>query len=254
MRIALTTALLSLSSFCSIGAADQLELQRHRSQAIDLSDRVLFDRAVRSYSDEFTASIAEWLLDEESTSVPLVRPSTPRPSLRPRTASPTSSTISTTTNSPTLTLDTVAPSPGPSVSCKDLPREQTILQLLSLYSPLELLMDSSTPQGQAFNWIVNNDTGAFQIDPCAAADNDELHPQQRFALAVVWFSTNGPTSWKTTDGWLNSDINECSWFGITCDDTTEKVTAIELGTFGNNVRCLCFFMVDYTLAHTLISL
>jgi hypothetical protein len=98
-----------------------------------------------------------------------------------------------------------------------------------------LIRDPSTPQGQATEWIMN--------------DNDESCPDdpkliQRWALAVMYFSTEGD-AWELCsdnpatpcgvppfvgDNPFLSNVNECEWAGIRCN-TDGCVTAIE---FENN--------------------
>ena len=78
---------------------------------------------------------------------------------------------------------------------------------------------------------------AAQVDPCAS-DNDTTHPEQRYALAVMYYSTGGSSmdegnvvasTWKNETGWLTGD-SECTWYGITCDDAgLGKVIRVELG-------------------------
>lgn len=87
-----------------------------------------------------------------------------------------------------------------------------------------LVDDPDTPQGQAAQWIINEDE--FRICP------DDPKLIQRWALAVMYYSTEGD-SWtmcfdgdeqcaNDTDELGNplisflSSVNECEWFGITC--------------------------------------
>jgi len=70
---------------------------------------------------------------------------------------------------------------------------------------------SETPQFLAANWIINEDLLELeQNDPKLA---------QRFALAVLYFSTSNST-------FLN-DGDECEWDGFTCDDVNSVVTEID---------------------------
>jgi hypothetical protein len=50
---------------------------------------------------------------------------------------------------------------------------------------------------------------------------------QRFALAVLYYATSGPTKWKYRDQWL-SPKSECTWFGVECD-SWGTVVALDLG-------------------------
>tara|TARA_B110001450_G_C17309049_1_gene354693 strand:+ start:182 stop:496 length:315 start_codon:yes stop_codon:yes gene_type:complete len=82
-------------------------------------------------------------------------------------------------------------------------------QILETVTDSSILEDPTTPQGIAFEWIMDNDLA--QVDP-----NSYLIVKQRYALAVFYHSTNGD-DWLNADGWL-SDSNECSWAGIECDE------------------------------------
>lgn len=122
-----------------------------------------------------------------------------------------------------------APTPRPTSSsetlCNGITRKQranVILMRLSLitavgdvYSDGEV--DSGTPQGQAYKWIL-------------AEDDRVLCPldttlEQRYTLAVLYYSTNGK-EWTDNDKWL-SESSECSWQGVTCNFRGE-VDTIEL--------------------------
>jgi hypothetical protein len=63
------------------------------------------------------------------------------------------------------------------------------------------LQEQSTPQNNALNWLANN----TNIDSYPAAKKI-----QRYALATLFFSTNG-TSWYEKDEWM-SNSNECLWY------------------------------------------
>jgi hypothetical protein len=90
-------------------------------------------------------------------------------------------------------------------------------------------VDSTSPQNQAFDWLID--------DPYSAnlADSRLL---QRFALATLWYSTNGDTDW-THEGWLEP-INECLWandvdvFDVFCDPdgAVEHIQLFEDGLSG----------------------
>jgi hypothetical protein len=65
----------------------------------------------------------------------------------------------------------------------------------------ELLLDPNSPQGMAFEQILSEGrTEAFRI-------------LQRFALMVVYFSTDGE-KWEWNHGWEDFSEDECRWMGI----------------------------------------
>jgi hypothetical protein len=49
--------------------------------------------------------------------------------------------------------------------------------------------------------------------------------QDRIALSVFFFGLKG-LAWKRNEGWMNTTLHHCDWFGISCED--ELVTGISL--------------------------
>jgi hypothetical protein len=113
------------------------------------------------------------------------------------------------------------------------------LAILDTVADPILLRDPTTIQGKAANWLIGED----ELLVCP----DDVKLIQRFALAVIYFATNG-------DGWLQcsanplstdacgleypfmgesrflSGANECEWAGISCN-LQLCVTEVEFGTF-----------------------
>lgn len=57
--------------------------------------------------------------------------------------------------------------------------------------------------------------------------SDYAEYEERYALAVFYFQTGGSKLWNFNSEWLTS-TSPCTWYGVTCDDQTKKVTSIEL--------------------------
>ena len=79
-----------------------------------------------------------------------------------------------------------------------------------------LLLDTKTPQGAAFQWLL--------ADPSLAiySSTDII---QRYALAAIYYATNGP-SWSQQSGWLGSE-NVCNWYSsvsLPCDSNGNLIT------------------------------
>jgi hypothetical protein len=92
-----------------------------------------------------------------------------------------------------LTTNKNPPAPSPSV--------KEFMKGLPAYSLEPAFNNTSSPQGKALAWL--------QDDP--QYNEYDLHRlYQRYALAVLYYSTNGD-SWNWKWGWL-SDDNECSWY------------------------------------------
>jgi hypothetical protein len=62
--------------------------------------------------------------------------------------------------------------------------------------------NASSPQAKALDWL--------EKDPLRDRYPGVYRLNQRYALAVLYYSTNG-TAWSENDGWLSND-NECSWY------------------------------------------
>merc|ERR1712176_747800 len=77
------------------------------------------------------------------------------------------------------------PSQTPSSSPSSTPTNQAdvLLNALSQTTDPLVLMNATTPQGMAFNWLLNDPHCSDPVD-CATI-------QQRYALAVLYFATNG---------------------------------------------------------------
>ena len=81
-----------------------------------------------------------------------------------------------------------------------------IFNALREVTDVQTLVDEDSPQFKAFNWLVN-------WDPLRMTHQDPALVQ-RYALAVLYFATNGPR-WFKKDGWLTkSDV--CQWDHVTC--------------------------------------
>jgi hypothetical protein len=111
--------------------------------------------------------------------------------------------------------------------------------LLSPITDPAVLDDVSTPQGQAFAFLVNDD-----FDPCTYATIE-----QRYGLSVLYYSTGGE-SWNENEGWVQVGVNECEWFNITCSETDlDFVVAVTLGKFDclRYLLCLLVPLVAYIM-------
>jgi hypothetical protein len=97
---------------------------------------------------------------------------------------------------------------SPFIECNDLPRSLAFFRILNTITSSVLLNDPSTPQGFAYDFLVNEDPAA--VDPCT-------YPtvEQRYASVAFYQATNG-AEWKDSSGWLSAS-SECEWYGVTCD-------------------------------------
>ena len=106
----------------------------------------------------------------------------------------------------------------------------------------ETLMDPTSPQSRAVNWLTNADDGggngaaAIIIADTTNEAEAEAHRRvrQRYALAVLYYSTGGGDdgTWKEQYGFLDAARHECEWgsellnngwTALECNDADEVV-------------------------------
>lgn len=129
--------------------------------------------------------------------------------------------------------ETISPAPtftpSASPSLEPTTAEFTILYNFVAANSLDngaALEDPSSPQYQALKWLYQN------ANLNEYADTQRM---QRYAMAVLYFSTNGQ-EWTVSDNWL-SDLPECEWYnkGVTfCDAVSSGVSNFDLN--GNNLN------------------
>ena len=60
------------------------------------------------------------------------------------------------------------------------------------------------------------------------AISDRVYPdwriRQRFALACLYYATNGPHTWKRRDQWLSYDHHECDWYTTSSSHNNNSTT------------------------------
>lgn len=117
----------------------------------------------------------------------------------------------------------------PSASPTTLQAKIIIRILESNLSPASLskVRDHDSPQNKAVRWL--------QEDPKVTSYNDE-RILQRYALATFYYSTGGPTTWITNNGWLG-DNHECSWFtaSLKPKSVCDNGTLLHLNVMGNGL-------------------
>ena len=102
-----------------------------------------------------------------------------------------------------------------------LQRFTAIRGVLLTISTKESLSQLHTPQMKALDWIANRDS--LQLEP------DSNHLLQRYALAVLYFSTS-ELGWKREMHWL-SPLHECEWKaegGVRACDSNQYITDVSL--------------------------
>jgi hypothetical protein len=186
-----------------------------------------------------------------STSPPSIRaPSSPPVSVR--TPTPTGDIITDTptllavaTSAPTLlavatATPTLLASAGPTLAPSTIASTTRPTYFKSGLPPYSLEIaenDPSSPQAKALAWL--------QDDPLF--DEYELYRlNQRYALAVLYYSTEGESSWTNSSGWL-SNLNECDWYTASSSDICaegSRLVALELEGLAGSVPTELELIVD----------
>ena len=95
-----------------------------------------------------------------------------------------------------LTSVSVPPSQAPTS------RKEYVLSLLPEETLHIIFHDYNAPQTEAYSWLLDDDL---------LHDMPEEQIKQRFALATLYFATNG-SEWTNNTNWLNHSVNECDWY------------------------------------------
>jgi len=114
-------------------------------------------------------------------------------------------------------------------------REAQLLDIVDDISSPTDINTTGTAQNLAFDWLVNDDLA--QVCP-----EDMLDVVQRYVMAVLYYSLNGP-AWDECNAPSNggttvnpcpgirylSPSNVCLWYNVTCDEPNGNIIEITLG-------------------------
>ncbi|KAL3912495.1 MAG: hypothetical protein SGILL_006858, partial [Bacillariaceae sp.] len=204
---------------------------RNRNRAVDPepTESPTFFPTESPYPSQFTTFFPT--VEDTVTPLPTITASptiTAEPSMAPvPTATPTLPSsqpppVAPSGGNPPMPSSNSTISPSPTI------QNTEVLQLLVKNSPDNgtALMTEGTPQNEAFQWLQTN---AFLN---VYSDAQIL---QRYALAVFFYSTNGPETWDPAirdDGWL-TDAPECEWASTANNQCTDEVyTSLTLDFVG----------------------
>ena len=207
----------------------------------------------------FPSSVPTLLQSASPSSSPTTSFPSSAPTMLP-SFSPTSFPTRTPTQSPSV-LPTPSPSRQPSASPSNGPpticpgldvsqRQTALADIVGSISSATDLMNGTSTQAEALNWLVAVDS--LQVCPDALLD-----VQQRYILALMYFSTGGdnwnecsradlpmPAPCNTGTPYLGpGDV--CTWYKNVCDQSGALI-GLQIGKFGpviiqfvhNRVSCL----------------
>ena len=108
-----------------------------------------------------------------------------------------------------------APTPGTGTTTGGNRFDQAVDYLVAVgVSERSALETANTPENYAVKWIANDDQMQFDI-PSMNESSSGLQPHTRFteryALAVLYYKTGGPTLWKYQLNFLQP-IDHCFWY------------------------------------------
>lgn len=106
-----------------------------------------------------------------------------------------------------------APTASPTVTPAQLDPYMVVLNMTQ-----EDLIHMSDAQVRAWSWLVEVDQPTLPLDNSTTLDYDShvYQIEQRYVLAVFYFSTDGP-NWSLDDGWLSKQ-HVCQWWGLSCEE------------------------------------
>jgi hypothetical protein len=133
-----------------------------------------------------------------------------------------------------VTAPTPSPTPSPSLATVKTTlaptmSRSTVIQELVWGSTTTGPASESSPQGQALDWLVADQTSDLTIP---LLSDDRL--MARYALAVFYFALNGP-NWVVQANFLSPAHHECDWtivnIGVGCD-SNRQVNVLSLANNG----------------------
>jgi hypothetical protein len=102
-----------------------------------------------------------------------------------------------------------------------------LMEILQVYTPIDVLTDPSVPQGAAFLELLKDEEANVARTP-------PLSVEQRYALQVFYLSTS-PDGWTNSAGWDTAESDECSWEGVVgCTPTDDNVQAVSNVAIGKS--------------------
>lgn len=127
--------------------------------------------------------------------------------------------------STSMTTPTMSPSSAPTFPCNSSPelREDALFAIAVGISSDNQVTNSSTPQGQALEWLVKD-------DPLFLCPDDVESVTQRYVMAVLYLTMKAVPSVESL-----KTVNECEWGGVTCTNGVVSVISIQKQPLGGTL-------------------
>ncbi|CAB9510935.1 Leucine Rich Repeat [Seminavis robusta] len=113
---------------------------------------------------------------------------------------------SSSSNDANNTPSPATASPTSAVSQEPTTIDQYMLSLLPNETVAAIETDPASPQGRAFQWLQEEGETTSNIHYLS-----HQRIKQRFALATLYFATNG-ADWTNSTNWLDHGVHECEWY------------------------------------------
>lgn len=190
---------------------DQIKRKR-RIRNLEHDQRGILEAFLKQAASDSDGNVARLL--QTGMSIPTQAPivATNNPTLVPgNTGTPTSQPTATPINPGVPTL---SPTPGDTSCLEGTTQIDFLRSRFSQFTDPAILNDATSPQGQALQFLANNDP--LQPNVCTYPTLD-----QRYGLAAFFFATGGAT-WTNNNNWLGA-TEECNWFGVICTATSQAL-------------------------------
>ena len=106
-------------------------------------------------------------------------------------------------------------------------QQKDLSDIIASISDPATLANSGSAQAKARHWLIHDDDLWANNKGTDMVVTKEM-AAQRYALAVLYFATSGPSSWIGNNNWLQGQECNKSWTGIRCD-TNGNVRSLVLG-------------------------
>jgi hypothetical protein len=157
----------------------------------------------------------------------------------PTTAQTTSPSASPITSSIAPASPSIAPTSSPSTQLEPTSTPTSTSEILAAFyvkgilsscTEEYILLDERTLQGQAFRQLVEEEVATATVGAGGQIFFDlNRGPDfilERYALMMLFLSSNGQ-NWEDAAGWMNSDRDVCTWYGVlNCSQRVEGSCAV----------------------------